>query len=300
MNISFLYIFFILIFSFSKAKGEGVDCASEKSVDKFKRQTEIFYKGKEYESIKKLSLCYLEKFKSINYIYESYLTSLYFTNDTNLLKIFLRDSLLNKGAIDKMVVYLTNDNPLIIDLMDEQNFRRMLDNIFKEYFNNKPLAKEKYFIYIAMIEDQAIRAKFLLKRQIYLAELDSINKIKIKEAAIKEFEELNKINNNKVYQFYKKHKRLFSQNEVNSAYIYQLLLFAHETKSERRLFFQSLLESAVEKGACTKEHLWNFLIRTKQIELSSEEFKNELPNIIEKLRNKYNIPEDFEYNGFLN
>src|SRR5690606_17183766 len=114
MNISFLYIFFILIFSYSKANGEGVDCASEKSVNKFKSQIEIFYKEKEYESIKKLSLCYLEKFKSTNYIYESYLTSLYFTNDTNLLKIFLRDSILNKGSIEKIVVYLTNDNPLII------------------------------------------------------------------------------------------------------------------------------------------------------------------------------------------
>lgn len=298
MNSFFLSVFIIFLFAFSKADGKDVDCTSEKSVDKFKVQTDFFYNEKDYESIKKLSICYLNKYKTVNYIYECYLASLYFTNDSIVLKSFLRDSLLNKGEIEKLVVYLNNDNRLIIDLMCEKNFRRMLNAIFKEYFNNKPFSDEKYFIYSAIIEDQAIRFKYDLTRQNYSTALDSINKIKSKEAA-REFQELSKINNTKVYQFYKIHKKIFSSKELGSAYVYQLILFAHETDLNRRLFFQSLIESAVEKGVCRDESLWTFLIKTKEFEINNHaKFQDELPKIMNDLRTKYIIPEDYFYSYF--
>ncbi|MCB9046204.1 MAG: hypothetical protein H6550_08690 [Chitinophagales bacterium] len=101
----------------------------------------------------------------------------------------------------------------------------------------------------------------------------------------------------KVFDFYQKQNKLFSETEVGTIYYLQLLLFFHEWDMTRREFYHKLLKEGVTSGAFKIEAQMNFEMSTQFIEMGALEFSKHRDEIQEEYRKKYSKPE-YRYHIF--
>lgn len=99
-----------------------------------------------------------------------------------------------------------------------------------------------------------------------------------------------------IFDFYKKTGKIFSNEDVGSIYIYQLALFFHEGDLERREFYLGLIQEGVKNKVLSLRQEINFQIATEMAERGNIS-KYPPPEIIEKYRKQYNMP-DYNYGLF--
>lgn len=96
-----------------------------------------------------------------------------------------------------------------------------------------------------------------------------------------------------VFNFYKKHNKIFSKAEVGRIYYWQLMLFFHEWDLERRKFYHKLVIKAVENGVLEMKDRANFEAGTEYIILGVDEFFNRRAELEERYKKKYALPDNY-------
>lgn len=97
----------------------------------------------------------------------------------------------------------------------------------------------------------------------------------------------------RVLDFYKKTGKIFSKEDVGSLYSSQFVLFFHEGDLDRREFYLSLIQEGVKNEVLSLKQEINFRIATEML-LMGDISKYPSPEIIEKYRKQYNMP-DYYY-----
>lgn len=96
-----------------------------------------------------------------------------------------------------------------------------------------------------------------------------------------------------VFNFYKKHNKIFSKAEVGRIYGWQMMLFFHEWDLERRKFYHELVIKAVENGVLEMKDRANFEAGTEYIILGVDEFFKRRAELEESYKKKYSLPDNY-------
>lgn len=96
-----------------------------------------------------------------------------------------------------------------------------------------------------------------------------------------------------VFNFYKKHNKIFSKEEVGRIYYMQMMLFFHEWDLERRKFYHEIIIKAVGNGVLEMEDRANFEAGTEYIILGVDEFFKQRAELEESYKKKYSLPDNY-------
>lgn len=218
--------------------------------------------------------------------------ALYFTGDSVQSRNLLMDEIKNLSFIQIAFDYLTSDNVSLIRYFDiKQNRDPVLSFTVEKYkkIDSIKYKSEGAEILRFFINDQRIRKlKYGYEGASETFFLELNNRKAVEDS----------LQNSKIYTFYKRHGRYFSEKEVGLEVCYlQPIFFSHIADvRQRQTFFKSILENAVKKGIIRKEKLVNFILRTES--LTNKDFFKTINDRLPEIRKQYNLPDSYYFTTF--
>lgn len=215
----------------------------------------------------------------------------YFTGDTIQSNKMLA-TLLNGKSYEDIFLSLISSNVSLIKYFDiEQNREPVIVLAQKKYNTTEKVSRKREGEQIIrfLINDQRVRKltyAYKNEKPEFLEQLNRRQKI------------ADSIQNQNIYQFYKKHGQYFSDKEVGeSVSSMQLIFFSHITDIElRQSFFRPILEKAVKEGVIHKETLVNFILRTESF--TNPEFWKTINDRLPEIRKQYGLSDNYIFTPF--
>lgn len=221
-----------------------------------------------------------------------YLIAAYYFSGDSIQSSKMLATVLNGNPYEDIIFYLINDNVALIKYFDiEQNREPVIALAIKKYKTTAKASRKQEGEQIIrfVINDQMIRKLNYAYKKESPQVLEQLNR----RRAIAD-----SIQNEHIYNFYKKHGRYFSEKDVGEMVSgMQLIYFSHITDIElRQSFFKPILEKAVKEGAIDKESLVNFILRTESF--TNPEFWNTINDRLPEIRKQYDLPDNYLFTPF--